>query len=228
VRPGRSSFRLAGGLLPVLLLAAAGLVVAARFLIQARADLGLAEAARARGDEAEAARSFEDVLRLSLPGSPYERRALDGLRAAAAGARAAGDGDGERRAWEAVRTGLQATRSLFTPYPARLAEAEGRLEALDAAEAFPPRDRTGALRAVDIDGRAGRFGRGARRPRALAGVLVALVGFAAWVGAVVLFILRGLDRQVRLRRAPRAFWQVILPVVFVAGFALFLCGSRLG
>ena len=215
---------------PAILIAAAALILGGRLLWQARADVRAAEVAHARGYEAEAVRAYCDALRMYVPGSPFERAALDGLRAAAARAAAAGDPTGERRAWDTVRTGLGSTRSLYTPYLSRFDEADGRVRALDQA-AFPPSD----VRLVEIDHEAGHFG--GRRPGRIAGTLLALGGFAVWVGSIVLMIVRGqardsLDRRDRGRAPARGAGAVLLtlllPVVFLAGFALFLYGSRFG
>ena len=111
---------------------------------------------------------------------------------------------------------MRATRGLTTPYLPRLEEADRRLAALDATEAFPP---LGGAPVIERRPRPGR---------ALAGALIALFGCAAWVGAVVLFIFRGVGHDARLGRAPRALWTVVLPAVFLVGFALFLGGLRFG
>lgn len=219
-------------LLPLVLGVMAGGLLYGRFLWQGRRSVRAAELALAQGDRLEATRSYLDALRAYVPGSPFERRALDGLQAAAVAARRAGDVPSERRAWEAVRTGLLATRSLYLPYPTRFAEAQSHLAELDATAAFPPRQRpVPDLDMVPMRGNApGR----AMRPLgpAMASTVLALAGFAIWVGAIVLLIRRGVER-----RPPRAavkatgtdagpLGALMLPLLFVVGFALFLLGLR--
>jgi hypothetical protein len=217
--------------LPLSLGVAAIALVCGRLVLDARHAVHTAEVAWAIGDRAEAARSYLDALRAYVPGSPFERQALEGLGRLAAEAAHAGDRDGERRAWEAVRTGLLGTRSMYVPYPARLAEANLHLTELDSTAPFPPAD-PGAL---VVDGRGGRFGRPTpwRGPGG-AFILMALLGFAIWVGAIVTLIHhihRGIDHG-PIDSGPRAwhrFWAmsgVLLPALFVVGFALFLIGLR--
>jgi nitrate reductase gamma subunit len=59
----------------------------------------------------------------------------------------------------------------------------------------------------------------------VAATLVALIGLAIWVGAIVLLIRRGVERGPR-RPAVLSFAEFILPALFVLGFALFLVGLR--
>ena len=55
--------------------------------------------------------------------------------------------------------------------------------------------------------------------------LLALLGLAAWVGGVVLFIHRGVTRDGR--PAPSRLMRVLPSVLFVAGFLVFMIGLRL-
>ncbi len=223
------TFRL---LLPWTLGAAALAVVYGRFIVQARGAVHAARVAAGNGDAAEATRLYLDALRAYVPGSPFERQALDGLHALAADAAGAGDRDGERRALGAVRAGLLGTRSLYVPYGSRLADANRRLGELDATEDFPPAN-------------SGRIviERSAPPGPAIAATLLALVGFAAWIGGLLLFIRRGVDRTPtpavrpvgsaasagsRLRPSSHPPSPPLLPpLLFVVGFALFLIGLRL-
>lgn len=221
-------------LLPLVLGITATGVLYGRFLWQGRQSVRAAELAVAQGDRPEATRSYLDALRAYVPGSPFERRALDGLQAAAAAARRAGDVPGERRAWEAVRTGLLATRSLYLPYPTRFSEAQRHLAELDATAAFPPRQRpVPDLDMVPMRGNApGR----AVRPLgpAMASTVLALAGFAIWVAAIVLLIRGRIERHPGRAMAKASGKDVdagplrplMLPLLFVVGFALFLLGLR--
>lgn len=215
-------------LLPLGLAVTALALVYGRFLWQARHAVHAAEAAAVSGAPAgheEAVRLYLDALRSYAPGSPFESRALDGLAKLARTARAEGKREDERRAWEAVRLGLLGTRSLYLPYPGRFAEAERRLAELDASH---------PVRAVRPMG-----------PR-LAATLLALAGFAIWVGATVLLIRRGVrasrpapttagsnpsgtkPARVATPAAVLLIARLFLPAMFVVGFALFVTGLRLG
>ena len=218
-------------LLPLVLGITAAGVLYGRFLWQGRKSVRAAELALAQGDRSEATRCYLDVLRAYVPGSPLERSALDGLQAAAAAARRVGDVPGERRAWEAVRTGLLATRSLYLPYPARFSEAQRHLTELDATAAFPPRQRPlPDLEMVPMRGNAP--GRSVRPlGPALASTLLALAGFAIWVAAIVFLIRRGIARHPGRAAAASEkdagpLHALVLPLLFVVGFALFLLGLR--
>ncbi|MES1172315.1 MAG: hypothetical protein ABUL77_03675 [Bacteroidota bacterium] len=215
-------------------------LVYGRFVLQAREGVHAARAAASRGDQLEAARAYLDALRAYVPGSPYERQALDGLHALGTTAAAAGDTDGERRAWNAVRAGLLGTRSLYVPHLARLREANDRLDQLDQTASFPPDPRW-------VGQRDHRLSRVPPSPAsAIGATLTALAGFALWVGAIVLLIRRGIEEgPPTFARAPRpstgtpprvrvyvppafahVLSRVVPPVMFVVGFTLFLLGLR--
>ncbi|MBC8132195.1 MAG: hypothetical protein H7X95_04375, partial [Deltaproteobacteria bacterium] len=179
-------------LLPLALGVAALAIVYGRFIWQARHSIRSAEIAVSRGgasDRAEATRHYLDALRAYVPGSPLQRQALDGLAGLAAAARAAEDTEGERHAWEAVRMGLLGTRSLYMPYGAAFAEANRQLAQLDATAVFPPRAPP-AAETVTTPARGHRPGGRSVRPPgpAVASTLIALIGFAVWIGATVLLI----------------------------------------
>jgi len=216
-------------LVPVLLGAGAIAMWCGRLLVAAHEAVGVAENALARGDQTEATRAYLDALRSYVPGSPLEARALDGLDAMASAAADARDYDGERRALEAIRAGLLGARSLFVPYPTRLAKTNRRLAELDSDVAFPPSVRPATIVAPRIHSWGPRGGNPARV--GVGSTLLALAGFAAWVGAVVLFVRRGLQSgfDVDAARSPRVsplMTRVLVPVLFVVGFALFLVGLR--
>jgi hypothetical protein len=213
---------------PLALAAAALLLVCGRFLFEARGAVVAAQAALGKGDQVEATRCYLDALRAYVPGSPFERQALDGLAVLAATAARDGDPAGERRALEAVRAGLRGTRSIYTPYRTRLGDADTRLAALDADVAFPPTDpRTIVIQRGGYP--LARFTQ-VRGP-AVAFTLIAFLGFATWIGALLLLIRRGVDRDPRSGRGTtgvaRGLLPVLLPLLFVVGFALFLVGLRL-
>ncbi len=209
-------------------------VVVGRLLIDGRAALRAGDAAFASGDRALAVRHYLDAARLYVPGSASVRAALDRLdRVASAAESAAGSGDGAaadagaieqlvlaRRAREAIRAGILGTRSFYTPFAERLTDSDAKLARL-YARTEDARVDPGA----SIDARTTwHVARLARRPGpAILFVLMALGGFALWLGAAVAFFTRGLDRALRLRQGPAA----LAGTAFVVGFALFVVGLRL-
>ena len=225
---GRRRPPVSGYALPLVLGVATLAVVYGRFVVQAHDAVRAARVSARAGDSAEATRYYLDALRAYVPGSPFQRQALDGLAQLAASARAAGDASEERRAWEAMRVGLLSTRSFYTPDRSRFDEANHRLAELDGEARFPPADLENVwARARGLGaGRSGGLPAGASPGPAVAATLVALIGLAIWVGAIVLLIRRGVERSPRRRPAALSFAELILPALFVLGFALFLVGLR--
>ena len=199
---------------PLALGIAALTLVYGRLLFQARGAVQAARVAAANGDVAEATRSHLDALRAYVPGSPFERQALKGLGQIAADAARTGDRAVERRALEAVRAGLLGTRSLYVPYRSVLADANRRLYALDASEAFPP-----------VDPKRMVIERPPAPGPAIVATLVALGGFAAWIGGIILFIRRGVERAA-ISASGSVFSRWLPSALFVVGFTLFLLGLR--
>jgi hypothetical protein len=195
-------------------------VVLGRVLHDSSAALDAGRAAEQAGDRAAAVRHYQHAARMYAPGSPYVGRALDRLEAIAAEGQRLGDAATERRALEAVRSALLGARSFYTPHAARLAAADRRLAALYAAREDP----AVAPGASAAQREAWHHARLAARPGAATGwAVTALAGLALWIGAVVLFVRRGLDRQLRLQRS----WALAAALGFFLGFTLFVVGLRL-
>lgn len=215
--------------LPLVLGTAALVLVWGRFVIEGRRAVREAEVAAEAGDREEAVRSYLDALRAYVPGSPYERRALDGLDQLATAARDAGDEVGERQALQAIRTGLLGTRGVFVPQRARLTVAEARLHQLEAAAGFAPTEPL--VPGARLRGQSTAYGSG------VLSTLIALVGLATWMGAVALMVRRTLDERGQAPRErvavagglssrPAGGLGVLVPVLFAAGVALFLIGLK--
>lgn len=195
-------------------------LVTGRLLWQSREALRAGEAAEARGDLATASFEYLDAARLYVPGSPFARTAYDRLAAIADRADAAGDLQNARRALEAIRAAALGTRSFYTPYADRLAAADRRLAGLYAA-IEDPRLQPGAS---DEERAAWHAERLARHPGPrLPFVFLTLAGLAGWLASAVVFLTRGLDAGLRLRRRAAA----LAGLGFAVGFALFLVGLRL-
>jgi hypothetical protein len=195
-------------------------ILVARVAIDARRALRAGEAAERRGERAEAIRRYLDAARLYLPGSGSVRQALDHLERLAATAETADDPGAARPALEAIRAALLGTRSFYTPYADRLPAVERRLAAAYARLEDPRVDPGASLESRT----AWHAARLERHPGPVFGyVLMALVGFALWLGGAVGFVRRGLDAGLRLRRGP----ALAAGIIFVVGFALFVTGLRL-
>jgi hypothetical protein len=195
-------------------------VVTVRVLQDSATALEVGDEAARRGDPAEAARHYLHAVRMYVPGSPYVGRGLDRLETLATAAAKSGDVVAERRALEAVRSGLLGARSFYTPHATRLESADRALAAL-YARTEDPAVAPGATREQR---EAWHLAQLSRRPGpATLPAVAALLGLAMWLSAVGLFVKRGLDRALRLR--PR--WALVAAVGFFAGFALFVVGLRL-
>src|SRR5262249_29578979 len=91
-------------------------------------------------------------------------------------------------AWRAIRSSILATRSFYTPFPARLEAANQRIAAL-MAEGDAPEKRAWHLALLEKD-----------ESPSLPWTLLALAGFAAWVGGGFWFARRGVTAEDRLDR----------------------------
>jgi hypothetical protein len=192
-------------------------MVVVRVVWSARSEFLSAEDALAKNDPAEAIVRLRRAARWYAPGNPYVRRALDGLQEIANRAENAGDGRTARAAWEAIRTAILSTRSVYTPYAERLPPANehiARLLAHEEGEKADPGKSEGERAAWHL-------ALLARDDQPLVGfTLLALVGFFGWVSGALAFIYKGIDAEDHLR--PRAaLWSA---VAVIAGFAAFLVG----
>ena len=138
------------------------------------------------------------AARLYAPGNPYARRALDAL---AELGRA-----GDLSAWQEARSAILATRSFYTPHRALLDEANRAIAEGMAERDLPSRGSLEARR----EWHAARLARD-EAPSVVWSV-VAILGLFLWIGAAVLFILRAIDENDRLRKRAA--------ILFGAGLAL--------
>lgn len=221
-------------LMPLVLGTAALGLVWGRFALESRRAVRDAGAALAAGDRAEAVRGYRDALRVYVPGSPFERQALDGLRGLADEAHRDGDAVIERDALQSIRAGLLGTRSILPPHRDRLAEASARLDAMDAALGSAP-----PVMLVTPHGHHGPGRLADARGSAVLSTLIALCGLATWLAAVALLVRARIEERpsgpavpggdgARAGDAasPAATLRVLVPVLFAVGVALFLIGLR--
>lgn len=206
------------GIVPVLAILVLGAIVV-RLTVDARSALRRGDDALAQAQPERAVLHFLEAARLYVPLSPLHVRALDRLHEVAAGARAAGNASLERQALEAERAALLGTRSFYTPEAQRLEPLNGRLAELYASAEAARRPAETHERRV-----AWHLQRLQAAPGpSLAASVVALVGLAMWVVALGFFVVRGVDRSLRLQR--RA--AVTCAVAFALGLVMFLIGLRM-
>jgi hypothetical protein len=193
-------------------------ILATRLLLDGRTAFRAGAEAEQRGELTLAIRHYLDAGRLYVPGGPYSRHALDRLDSIAVAAVTRGDYTTARSAFEAERAAILGTRSFYIPQQSRLPELERRLarllaasEAETATADFAERAAWHAERLAEHPG-----------PR-VSLVLLALAGLLTWVASTVLFLLRGLDSRLGLRRGP----ALLAASGFVAGLTLFLVCLRL-
>lgn len=192
-------------------------VVVTRAVWDGYAALAEAQAAVDRGDLADAVAWYRRAARWYVPGAPHVARAYDRLEAIAREAERNGDIDTALAAWRGIRSSILATRSVYTPFAERLDPANRRIAALMAEVEGPSAD-PGASAA---EREAWHYDL-LRRDDApsVAWSLVALAGFAMWVGGGLWFALRAVtpdDKWVG-RVAARS------GIAIAAGLVLWLVG----
>lgn len=184
-------------------------VVLMRVFWDGRAALAEGDRAKARGDVAEAVARWRRAARWYAPGAPHVRGAYDRLYALARFAEGAGDRDTALLAWQAMRSSILSTRSFYTPYAGLLPVANERIAALMAQAEGPAADpgkdevarKAWHLALLNKD----------ESPSVLWS-LVALLGFAAWVGGGFYFAWRGVTPDDRLDRRASALSGVLVLV----------------
>ncbi len=206
--------RWAGAALAVVLLAAWG-----RVYFEARSEFEKGAELQKQGKLVEAVRHYQWSLRWYSPGASTPGRAADRLLAMADAAAAKGDLEGELRALRALRGGILATRSTYSPFGDRLPPLNARLAKRIAAQQMALGQPTirgrslsqleaGHLALLSLD-----------HSPALGWTLLVLFGFFGWVGGAFGLIFRGLDREVRLQPGFKK-WAALVAV----SFALWLLG----
>jgi hypothetical protein len=185
-----------------------------RVWFSARDELGRGVEAQQQARTADAIRHFQYAMRWYSPGAAAPRRAADALDVIATSAEQAGDRAVALDALRALRGGIRATRSTYSPFGERAAAVDQRIARLMAAEqvgAPSARGRDAAtleadhLRLLALD------------PSPSTGwSLVVLLGFFGWIGGAAMLITRGLDARVRPIRGPALRWGGVVVISFAA------------
>lgn len=196
-------------------------VVLMRVFWDGRAALAEGDAAMARGDARAALTGWRRAARWYAPGAPHVADAYERMEALARAADGRGDGELALEAWRAIRSSSLATRSFYTPHAAELAAADERIAALmarsevAAAPGKPPGNHDEAERKAfhlalleRDDG------------PSLPWTLVALAGFAGWVGGGFWLARRGVTPDDQLARKPATRAAVLI----AAGLIVWLLG----
>lgn len=180
-------------------------VVVTRAVWEGRGALHDGDGAFEEGDNQEAIRWWRRAARWYVPLAPHVGDAYDRLESLARQAETRGDRATALAAWQGVRGSILATRSFYTPHEDRLEPANRRIAALLAAGDRP-----------DAGGESWHYDLLARdEAPSVAWSLVALLGFATWIGGAVLFAWRGMTAEDRLvaRTAATAAVLVALGLV---------------
>lgn len=182
----------------VTVLAAGLAALSLRVVLEGRAALAEGDAALAAERPADALLAWESAARWYLPGAPHVDEAYARLADFARRHRSAA-------AWRAVRGAARATRSLWQPHAAELAEADAALAALAAAD--PERAPAGGPDPAAVS--AWHAAQLARDPRPSTGAAaIALLGIAAWLVGMALAIRRPTWRHAAISAGGLAAWAL--------------------
>jgi len=193
------------------------LLVGMRTVSESRSELATADAYEQNGDVMRALEHYRRAMRWSFPLNPYPARAATSLRSMAKELGDEGRIDDALLAWRSIAGSSAATRFLYSTTSPLREEAHDEIARLIAAD-----QRTG----IDVGADAEELAAAHRSllkentsPDPFWGTLL-LIGFAAWVGGLVVTASRGFDPAGRLQwvtaRAPLSG--------ALAGFVAFVLG----
>ncbi len=195
-------------------------VVVVRVLHGAWTEFRAGDMALESGDLEQAVTHYERCLHWYVPFGATSARALDALWRIGEQAEAAGDRDLAMEAFQAIRSGLYATRSFYMPHRAWLRKVDERIAAIQVAypggawpdPSLPDRERMAvALETL------------ARDPSPNpAWAALAVGGFLGWIAAAAGFIWRGVDSAGRWTGRRARWWAlgfVVSYILWVVGMA---------
>ncbi len=169
-------------------------VVSARALWEGRSALQRGDSALAEGDSEDAVRWWRRAARWYLPLAPHVEPAYDKLRDLATESEARGELEVAVLAWTGIRSSVRATRSFYTPYADRLAEADSHIATLMAQKELQEDPATNVTQA-----QAWHRELLARDQMPSVGwSIVALLGLALWIGGGFTFAFRGVNADDQL------------------------------
>ena len=204
------------------LLAVLGLVglvalVFGRTVYHASAELQTASSHRREGEFARATEHYRRTLRWSFPFSAYTAEAATELETIARELEEAGDTAGALLAWRSLAGGLAASRSLYSGSSDTRDRAKDEISRLLALDGGAPIDANLSADKLEADHR--RLLDREASPDPFWATLL-LLGFAVWIGSLVLVIRRGFDTagQPMWPAARGPLWSAL------AGLASFVLG----
>lgn len=194
------------------------LLLVGRGLLEGRAAVRRAQELDAHGDVDGAIAHAMRAAKWYVPLSSHPREAYDLLRTIARRAEANGDADTALIAWQAIRAGVRATRSVYVPYEDRLAEADKEIAILLSSKPPPGIDRDKTREQIFEEHRALLARDDAPKPFA---VVALYGGLAIW--ALGIYRLSMLFDGDRARRARPALATLAVPIALaIVGIAVFL------
>lgn len=195
-------------------------VLSVRTLWQGRTALDAGDTAMSAGIPKDAIRHWRRAARWYLPLAPHVESAYDRLRSLGQSAESEGDTQTAIAAWTGIRSSVRATRSIYTPFPERLEEADRHIADLmvrwevelgQSADVAPSRVDW-HLKLLKID-----------HMPSTSWSIIALLGLALWIGGGFAFALRGVDAQDQLVPKAAAYSGVMV----VIGLLVWLTGLHL-
>jgi hypothetical protein len=186
-------------------------VVVSRALWEGRGALATAAQAADRGQLADAITWYRRAARWYVPLAGHVPRAYDELEGIASAAEAAGESDLALAAWQGIRSSIYATRSFYIPQSHRLPAANRRIAALMAAQ-----ETESVQGGATADRQAWHYSLLARDDApSVPWSVLALFGFALWIGGGVHFALHAVtgDDQLVGKTAARAGGFVAIGLV---------------
>lgn len=196
------------------------LAIAGRVVVGSAMELDRGDVAMAGGDAEGARMHWRRSAAWYAPGNPYDEQALDRLESMAVEAEQAGAIDDAVLAWRAMRSAIIGARGLTTPHAERLGRARTKIATLMLQQEQAPMD-SGLSDSELRDHYAAMLAEPSGA--APAGALLALFGFALWIGAAFRMSHRAFDEEDRFdRRVGLAHLGAI-----ALGLALFALGLTL-
>jgi len=166
--------------------------------------------------------AYETAARWYLPLAPHVDDAYLGLRYIAGSPEV--DPATSLAAWRAIRSAAHATRSLWTPHTADLADADAaiaRLSAQDPGAGKLDEKDAGTATPDEKSREAWHRGRLAREVRpAVGAAAIAGLGILLWLAGVISLVRRGIDRTGAWLRRP----AVLSGAAIVVGLVLWFVG----
>jgi len=192
-------------------------VVVTRAMWEGRSALHDGDDAAARGDIHAAIAKWRRAARWYVPLAPHVGDAYDRLETAARTAERAGDIDTALSAWRGIRGSILATRSFYTPESDRLEPANRNIARLMAHV----EGNTVDAGSTEAQRQAFHYALLERdESPSVFWAVVALLGFALWIGGAFGFALRVVSEEDRLVRRAAALFGAAVAI----GLVIWLVG----